>query len=532
MVIMDYKDAGREHLDPYFEELEGSEFHYAIGSGSWVKVNRTFITTDNYYGYFYPMNQHFTFPTCASDAWVDGMYVNDWEYYVPGESFEDHPTSSVILPDMTFTDAYGKTYTLAVRFDYDKSLGKWSAASYYGDNAPDEFFLDESDVKALIEKSKYKIPESGYVYNGFQPCGTPFTTTKHVTSLDLPDKFDLPYGRQRDLVAVVKPDDASHPMVQWQIRPAGMVDASVYVSQNKQTLHLQGLKEGTCQITAISEDGGISKTCEVTIKRFGVEAIKITNGDFTMNPYDDVKLQTEFIPDYADDKTVTYVSSDPSVVSIYEEDGDYHAFAINPGKATITATTNNGKTATCVITVGRSAACREFGFCPYNGKKYWYEHWTKQGIYGDPKNITDELYGIERGREIYDPESNGWYWLDAVFDGAAACGKEVWMPYVYQDEKKWDDDEIRKNANEADEGMIEFCYQCMKEGTGKWVRYDENGAMLKGWVPIEGKFAELYPEQKGNVYYYDNFTGLMAKGWLTIDGVLHHFHETTGVLLQ
>ena len=66
-------------------------------------------------------------------------------------------------------------------------------------------------------------------------------------------------------------------------------------------------------------------------------------------------------------------------------------------------------------------------------------------------------------------------------------------------------------------------------GTGKWVRYDENGAMLKGWVTIEGELAVLYPEQEGNVYYYDHRTGLMAKGTVTIDGVEHYFDEITGV---
>ncbi len=54
--------------------------------------------------------------------------------------------------------------------------------------------------------------------------------------------------------------------------------------------------------------------------------------------------------------------------------------------------------------------------------------------------------------------------------------------------------------------------------------------MLKGWVTIEGTLADLYPDQKGNKYYYDSRTGLMAKGDVTIDGVKHYFNEITGVL--
>ena len=178
-----------------------------------------------------------------------------------------------------------------------------------------------------------------------------------------------------------------------------------------------------------------------------------------------------------------------------------------------------------------SGSVPDFGFMEVEGKKYWYENSTRQGVYGDPKNVRDVEFGeIERGREIYDPDTDAWYWLDAVYDGAAAYGKEVWLPYIYQDEDNWDDAEIRMNADHSDEGMADFTYQSMKEKTGKWVRYDANGKMLKGWVTINGDLEKVYPEQAGNTYYYDHYTGLMAKGDLSIDGVEYHFDKETGVL--
>ena len=54
--------------------------------------------------------------------------------------------------------------------------------------------------------------------------------------------------------------------------------------------------------------------------------------------------------------------------------------------------------------------------------------------------------------------------------------------------------------------------------------------MLKGWVTITGTLAEVYPDQAGNTYYYDHYTGLVAKGRLTIDGNAYYFDEITGVL--
>ena len=161
-------------------------------------------------------------------------------------------------------------------------------------------------------------------------------------------------------------------------------------------------------------------------------------------------------------------------------------------------------------------------------KFYWYESGVRQGTYDDPQGVMGD--GTIRGREIYDPATNGWYWLDSVYDGAKATGKEVWMPYIYQDEAKWDDAQKAKIAEESDPGMAECVLNAMRKKDGKWVRYDENGKMLKGWVTIEGELANLYPEQAGNRYYYDNRTGLMAKGWVTIGGRRFHFDEETGVL--
>ena len=166
-----------------------------------------------------------------------------------------------------------------------------------------------------------------------------------------------------------------------------------------------------------------------------------------------------------------------------------------------------------------------------NGDKfYWFEHGMKQGTYDDPQGVMGD--GTIRGREIFDPASDGWYWLDSVYDGAKATGKEVWMPYIYQQEDKWTDAEKAKVAYESDPGMGECVLNAIKKKDGKWVRYDENGKMLKGWVTIAGALATLYPSQAGNTYYYDTRTGLMAKGWVTIDGVQHHFDEITGKMLS
>lgn len=124
------------------------------------------------------------------------------------------------------------------------------------------------------------------------------------------------------------------------------------------------------------------------------------------------------------------------------------------------------------------------GWVEENGKKYWYEKGVKQGTEG-------------RGKEIYDPDSDAWYWLDAVQGGAMTVNKDV---YQESAAGQWAD---------------------RPDGTGKWVRYDENGHMVKGWQTTD----------KGT-YYFDLITGAMAKGTGDIDGVPCAFDQYTGIALD
>ena len=108
------------------------------------------------------------------------------------------------------------------------------------------------------------------------------------------------------------------------------------------------------------------------------------------------------------------------------------------------------------------------------GPWYWYENGVRQGTTG-------------RGKEIYDPKSDAWYWLDAVQGGAMTTNKDV-----YQD-----------------------------SNGGKWVRYDENGHMVKGWDVNEN-----------GTYYFDQITGAMAKGALLLDDVQYGFDPVMGTMLD
>ena len=229
--------------------------------------------------------------------------------------------------------------------------------------------------------------------------------------------------------------------------------------------------------------------------------------------------QERLLPDDADNPGNTNAENDKSDTSS-DNTNPYAAYDLDDKYVPNGYVDNSGSP---MIMEGKNLSWNEVG-----GKSYWYENGIKQGTYYDTYGVMGD--GTIRGREIFDPESDGWYWLDSVYDGAKAVGKEVWVPYIYQDEDGISDTERHNRANSCDSGMADCVYNAMLNKTGKWVRYDENGKMLKGWVTIEGALAEKYPAQAGNTYYYDSITGLMAKGWVTIGGVSYYFDETTGVL--
>ena len=92
-----------------------------------------------------------------------------------------------------------------------------------------------------------------------------------------------------------------------------------------------------------------------------------------------------------------------------------------------------------------------------DGNRYWFDNGT-----------------AARDKHVYSPEDDAWYWFDA--NGTMATGKDVFV--------------ARSNDVRSE---------------GKWVRYDENGHMVKG---------EDYAN--GGWYRFDETTGEMAKGFYTV----------------
>ena len=109
-----------------------------------------------------------------------------------------------------------------------------------------------------------------------------------------------------------------------------------------------GVAPGNCVITAKTANGGYTATCNVTVKPIIETGVTIDPAALTVY-YDETGTVTATVePSNASYKTVTWTSADPAIATI---DANGKIKGVGLGKTTVTATTVNGLTANCQVTV-------------------------------------------------------------------------------------------------------------------------------------------------------------------------------------
>lgn len=314
-----------------------------------------------------------------------------------------------------------------------------------------------------------------------------------VTGIDFLKSYkdsDLFYvGRTYRFVAKAVPDDATDIRIEW-------TSSNPEVATVDENGNVTVLEKGKTNIAATTTDGGFS--AEYTVNAmYLLENMRIDNNKDDVNEEGVVsveegkstKLSVTYSPDSIDmaELNPVWSVSDSSIASI---DNNGKLTGNKAGKVTVYAYSAlyDYKVSIDVIVYEHVYVN---GWVYDNGRAYWYENDVRQGY--EPDNTS------YRGKEIYDPDSDAWYWLDNIQGGAMAVSKDV---YQESTAGQWGDKEDESGTK-----------------IGKWVRYDENGQMVKGWQTTES-----------GTYYFDLVYGTMAKGNVVIDGQRYFFDTGTGIL--
>lgn len=168
-----------------------------------------------------------------------------------------------------------------------------------------------------------------------------YSNTAVETVTVSPTSATIGVGGTVDLSATVSPDDAADKTITWSSN-----DTDIATVDSK-TGVVTGVAAGEVDIIATSSNGKTGK-CELTVTAaVPVTSVTLNKTATTLLVDQTETLTATIAPDDATVKTVTWTSSDETVATV--EDGVVTAKKV--GTATITATSNNGKTATCDVTV-------------------------------------------------------------------------------------------------------------------------------------------------------------------------------------
>lgn len=234
--------------------------------------------------------------------------------------------SASLTPTVLPTDATDKTVT-------------WTSS------VPEVATVDENGVVYAVRGGKTVITAQ---------AGDKTATCDVKVSVPIVDfslnysSYQLERGGSFTLVPIVTPDDADVETITWSTSDYSV--ATVDLSGN-----VQGQKTGTATITARA--GSVARTCKVTVY-VPVTSVTLDKTEVTIQEGRTLTLHATVNPTDATDKTVTWSSSDPTIVKV---DADGKISALKPGSAVITAQAGD-KTADCPVTVTeKNSNTEDFG---------------------------------------------------------------------------------------------------------------------------------------------------------------------------
>ena len=159
------------------------------------------------------------------------------------------------------------------------------------------------------------------------------------TKITLPSVVSLEVGESRDLVPTVTPSNAEYTLT-WKITNTSI--ATVY-----QNGMITGKAVGETDLK-VSADNGVYTMCRIVVYKPSASSVSIKSS-LPLDVGESSHLIATVYPSNAD-YTLSWKSSDETVATVTSSGW---VNAIKAGTAKITVETNNGKTATCTVTVNQ-----------------------------------------------------------------------------------------------------------------------------------------------------------------------------------
>lgn len=233
----------------------------------------------------------------------------------------------------------GGTYTLQASIlpeDANNKTLKWSSSS------PTIATVDENGTITALSAGTTTVTATATDESGITAT-CKVTVLQHVESITLQVTSGSIYvGQAKYLKATILPENASNKNVVWS-------STNEAVATIDQTGLVTALKAGQTQIVATTEEGGLTATCDVTVKQF-VTDIALNASTVMLYTKENYQLSVTVGPEVAANKTVAWTSSNSAVASV-DQNGLVTALSAGSAMITVKAQDGSGVESSCVVTV-------------------------------------------------------------------------------------------------------------------------------------------------------------------------------------
>lgn len=245
----------------------------------------------------------------------------------------------------------------------DVQYGSISYGFYWGRSGSSESFFLQSDVSGKVMTASLTTlnHKTQYWYKAFVKLddqrlyGEIKTFTTDIVPVESVSLNKTEYtfneiGKTFILKATVHPTDATNKKIAWSSD-----NEAVAIVNNSGQVTATG--NGSAKIIANTEDKEKTATCNITVIQL-VTSIELNKTSLTLNEGETHELKPSVYPSNANDKSLVWVSSDPSIATV---DANGKVTAVSKGETTIKALANDGSGvyATCWVYVIRKVSSIE-----------------------------------------------------------------------------------------------------------------------------------------------------------------------------
>ena len=204
-------------------------------------------------------------------------------------------------------------------------------------------FLAGGKVRVTISTVIRTVDRKGRVILKTKKTTKTITVKQPVSSIALSSTETRIARTQRiKLTPYIYPGTASNKKVKW-------TSSNSRIASVSSSGVVTGKAGGTAIITCRSTDGSnVSASCVVNVTPIYPTGIRLSKGALSIKLGKTSSLKATILPKNTDFKTITWTSGNTSIATV---DGKGRIRGISIGTVTITATTTNGYSASCAVTI-------------------------------------------------------------------------------------------------------------------------------------------------------------------------------------